>query len=229
MAVPDLSRAPLCWLDKRPALLARWPAMSRPAEERSAVQGAVEAELGLLRAAWRTILKDPAKAAALGYFWLTALGFCRIFGNGCAFGINAVDLASPSDFLVAGLRDPLVVLAAGISGAGLYWMWGKSLEDVRWRRALGPVIVALLALTVLGAGGYRYAVVAGPWNQSILAPFPMSVTLDQLRDGQPVTMEGLRIVLGTSDCLIFHHEPNETIVLKKDTVKKMALRTSSVH
>lgn len=171
----------------------------------------------------KQILKDPSKAAGLAYLWLTAVGFTRIFGDGMSFGVNTVDLASPSDFLLAGLRDPMVGIAAAITGAGLFWMSGKGVTSRGWRIALGPTAVALLALGIYGSAAYRHAVVAGAWQNAGFAPLPSVVTLDHDHDGTLDTIPDLRLVLATADYFVFHRDPNETVILKKDSVKRIEL------
>src|SRR4051794_20773188 len=109
----------------------------------------------LIKAAWASVLEDPAKAAGIAYVWLTAVGFAHLFGSGMAFGLNVIDLASPSDFLLAGLRDPFVTLLAALSGWGLYSMWSKAISSRRARRTLLPVALVLLLAGALLSGCYR--------------------------------------------------------------------------
>lgn len=177
-------------------------------------------------AARQQILKDPSKAAGFAYLWLTAVGFTRVFGDGIHFGVNTVDLASPSDFLLAGLRDPIAAVAAAISGAGLYWMWGKGMTSRGWRIALGPTALALLAVGIYGSAAYRHAVVAGSWQNARFAPLPSVVTLDHDHDGTLDTISDLRLVLSTADYFVFHRAPDETVILKKDSVKRIELHTN---
>ena len=92
-------------------------------------------------AAWKSLLAEPAKAVGLADFRLTAIGFARLFGTGIAFGFNPIDLAAPTDFLVAGLRDPLVVVASEPPQRTLYWIWGRGLAQKAWRRSPAPVAV----------------------------------------------------------------------------------------
>lgn len=176
----------------------------------------------LLLAAWKHVLKEPAKVAALAYFWITAVGFARTFGNTMPFGINAIDLASPSDFLLAGLRDPLVVVVAAVSAVVLYMMWGKALTSQRWRRALGPSIVVILVISVFGSAWYRHRVIAGPWRDTSFAPLPMTVTFD----GEQAAMTDLRLVATTAEFIIFYRTPGETVIVKRDTILRMELSKS---
>ena len=60
-------------------------------------------------AVWTRLQKDPAAASAVAYFWVIAVGFAHLFGSGMAFNLNVIDLASPSDFLVAGVRQAWIV------------------------------------------------------------------------------------------------------------------------
>jgi hypothetical protein len=73
---------------------------------------------------WKKVRNQPATAAAMAYFWIVAVGFAHLLGSGLAFRINVIDLASPSDFLVAALRDPLVILLAALTGILLFKLWG---------------------------------------------------------------------------------------------------------
>jgi len=177
-----------------------------------------------LTAVRREILKEPSKAAGVAYLWLTAVGFTRVFGGGMAFGVNTVDLASPSDFLLAGLRDPLVGVAAAISGAALFWMSGKGVKIPGYRYALAPVAVALLALGIFGSKVYRHAVVVGSWHDACFAPLPSTVTLDHDHDGTLDTITEARLVLSTADYFVFHRPTNETLIVKKDSVTRIQLQ-----
>jgi hypothetical protein len=191
-------------------------------------EGEVETGTSFMGAARHHILEEPAKGVALAYLWLTALGYTRTFGDGIAFGVNAIDLASPSDFLLAGLRDPIVVLVAAVSGIGLYWIWGKSVASRLWRLTLALTVLAFLVLGIVASGAYRHAVVAGKFKDCSFAPRLMTVTLDESQDGHPVALAGLRIVLTTTDFVFFYREPNETLIVKKSTIRRMELSSASM-
>lgn len=196
-----------------------------------------------LTAARNEILKEPSKAAAVAYLWLTAVGFARIFGIGWAFGVNAIDFTSPSDFLLAGVRDPFVGLAAAVSGAALFWMSGKGATRRGWRLAVVPTALVLLALGAFCSKAYRYAVVAGSWSDASSAPRPSTVTVDHEHDGTLDTITCARLVLSTSDYLVFYRRhpdqtcadgqgppeqatppPTErTVIVPKESVKRIEL------
>lgn len=171
----------------------------------------------------RALRKEPAKAVALLYAWLTAVGFARMFGSAMPFGINAIDLASPADFLLAGFRDPFVGLVALASALGLYWLWDRSLKHPKIRWVLAGTALVWLVVCSAGSSVYRRAVVTGSWRNKCFAPLPMTILLKKdASEPAPRTTTG-RLVLATSGFLVVHVEPNRTLVLKTDSVAGMEM------
>ena len=145
-----------------------------------------------------------------------------MFGSGMAFGINAIDLSSPSDFLLAGFRDPALGAIAVIAGLGLYGLWGKGLTNRRYRLALAPTAMVFLMMVSAGSSVYRYAVVAGRWRDSSFGPLEMKVSLKKEGEGNGVTgVENVKLVLATAEFLVFHGDPDRTIVLRRDAVVRI--------
>jgi hypothetical protein len=170
-----------------------------------------------LRAFWFLVDKEPIRLLAIAYGWLVAVGFAHLFGTGFAFGLNVVDLASPTDFLIAGLRDPFVTLAAGWSGWGLYVIWRSALTSRFWHRALVPSATALLLLCAFASYAYRNSIVRGPWCDSHkLAPELFDVTL-----GNASEAELLRIGVTTADFIVFAATDGSAVIAKRDDVKRM--------
>jgi hypothetical protein len=169
----------------------------------------------LSRAAWAQLREDPAKAAGIAYVWLTAVGFAHLFGSGMAFGLNVIDLASPSDFLLAGLRDPVVTLLAALSGWGLYWLWGKSLRSVGARRALVPAMLALLVAGAWTSGWYRRSVVTGALQG--IGPLRLAIAID----GQDGPLTGVKLAVATSEFWILGTMDEKTIILPKGSIKRV--------
>lgn len=98
------------------------------------------------KSAWASAPHDPTKVMAVGYVWLSVVGFVHLMGSGMAFDLNVIDLASASDFLVAGFRDPFVTVLAVASGFWLYRLWlVAALDRRRWR-----ALVLTSHLTTLG-------------------------------------------------------------------------------
>ncbi|MEO7457998.1 MAG: hypothetical protein ABIY52_17205 [Gemmatimonadaceae bacterium] len=62
--------------------------------------------------AWRALLRTEhlGLALTLGYLFLTALGMLHRALVFLLFRINVFDYAEPADFLLAALRDPLIIL-----------------------------------------------------------------------------------------------------------------------
>lgn len=61
-------------------------------------------------------------ALTLGYIFLAAVGMLHRAIVFLSFRINVVDYAEPSDFLLAALRDPLIVLAC-VAPVPLVWLY----------------------------------------------------------------------------------------------------------
>ncbi len=76
---------------------------------------------------------------SLGYLTMIAVGMFHNFALFYRFGINVLDFAEPSDFLLAPLRDPLVMVAtilpAVVIFGSLISLQGWS--DRQWRRRRG--------------------------------------------------------------------------------------------
>jgi len=175
----------------------------------------------LLAATWKVIREDPAKGLGIVYLWFTAVGFARLFGSGIAFGINAIDLASPADFLTAGVRDPFAVLLAFLSGIGLLRIWRKGLTSSAWRRCLAPTAGVLLLIAILASSWYRHAVIAGSGYLSRWGPVGMTVTTDAKESAGPPS-SGLKLVLSTSGFLVFFRSTDKHVVLiKRDSITRM--------
>ncbi len=186
----------------------------RAAKRERAGDGAV-----LLQSAWAEIKKEPGKLAAIAYVWLTAVGFAHLFGSGMAFGLNVIDLASPSDFLLAGVRDPFVTLLAAVTGWWLFSMWMKALRHSRPPRALLPIALGLLVLGAFCSGAYRRNVVTGVLKDvSLLAPKDLTVTLDGGNE-----LPGVRLAVATADFLILGAADGKTIILPKGSLKQAVL------
>jgi hypothetical protein len=179
--------------------------------------------------AWAKLRDEPAQAAALAYFWLVAVGFAHLFGSGMAFDINIIDLASPGDFLVAGLRDPFVAVLAGLTGLFLYTRWGSWRESPRKMWWLALLAIALLAICACLSGAYRHAVVLGSWRTWPGSPQPLTVTLSRGEDGKPEVIECARIGVATADFVVVGvdpchaHDPSR-IVVARGEIRRFAVR-----
>jgi len=196
--------------------------MTSPPEPRESkpVRSDAQQVLGAVRSYG---FKEPAAFAGLAYFWLSAVGFACLFGKGMVFGINIIDLCSPSDFLVAGVRDPAVFVLASVTGWGLYRMWGKALKDARYPRSLFLTALALLVLGASLSGLYRYLVVFGPCRDWPGAPRALKVTTDS---GEPT--DHVRLAVTTSEFLVFGTPKGKTIVLPKGSIKRIDVYDRSV-
>jgi hypothetical protein len=83
-------------------------------------------------AAWRLWLRTEniGLMLTLGYLFLTALGMFHRALVFLMFRINVFDYAEPSDFLLAALRDPLIILVciAPIPLLGIYYKVANGLQ-----------------------------------------------------------------------------------------------------
>lgn len=99
---------------------------------------------------WRHWLRTEnlGLGLTLGYLFLTALGMFHRALVFLLFRINILDYAEPSDFLLAALRDPLIIIACvvpiplvALYFKGAYWLQKRS-KKANWlyggekRRAL---------------------------------------------------------------------------------------------
>jgi hypothetical protein len=150
---------------------------------------------------WKKMREEPAQAAALAYFWLVCVGFAHLFGTGFAFDINVIDLASPADFLVAGLRDPFVTLMGAVTGLALYTLWGRWRGKVHRLWLLAILAVLSLALCAVLSAMYRHAVVAGPARLRWGAPHPLKIA-----KGDEI-IDCARIGVTTSDFIVVEIDP----------------------
>ncbi|MEP6999603.1 MAG: hypothetical protein ABI969_03935 [bacterium] len=82
--------------------------------------------------AWRHWLRTEnlGLGLTLGYLFLTALGMLHRALVFVSFRINVFDYAEPSDFLLAALRDPLIILVclAPIPAVALYFRMSYALQ-----------------------------------------------------------------------------------------------------
>lgn len=166
---------------------------------------------------WQSMHLEPGKWAALGYAWLSAVGFAHLFGNGIAFGVNIIDLATVNDFLVAGIRNPIVPILAGLTGWGLYGIWQAARDNPTLRFALVPTVLVLLALAALLSGAYRQSVVSGAMSDQSFAPRDLKVAVEP---GVELPSR-LRLALATSDYLVFGDEDGESWVVARSAVRAM--------
>ena len=119
-------------------------------------------------AGWRRLLRTEhlGLGLTLGYLFLTAIGMFHRALVFLLFRINVFDFAEPSDFLLAALRDPLIILVciAPIPAVWLYfrisyalqqrakpgnWVYGSEKRRAmanRYRRPLYFLTVVLWAL-----------------------------------------------------------------------------------
>ena len=171
------------------------------------------------------MLRQPPVLAGLLYSWVTAVGFAHLFGTGLGIGVNVIDLASTSDFLTSGLRDPFVTLLALASGCGLFTALGIAVK----RRSHGlPVFASALALLVAGAilsGWYRRSVTTGELARHVGSPCPLEVTVQGVKE----PLLG-RLGATTSDFLILVQDEARSVVLPRGNIQSMqvdcAKRTS---
>ena len=177
-------------------------------------------------AVWTRLQKDPAAASAVAYFWVIAVGFAHLFGSGMAFNLNVIDLASPSDFLVAGVRDPLVTLLSSVSGVGLYLAIGNAVRNARAPAVPAAIAVALLIGGAVLSFTYRWAVVFGPlWNRAT-TPAPVAVTL---KGDVHETVQCARIGVTTANFIVFGVDPpcdggeGGRLVVAREEVARMTL------
>jgi hypothetical protein len=168
----------------------------------------------LLSAAWSEILQEPTKLAGVAYLWFVAVGFAHLFGSGMAFDLNVIDLASPSDFLVSGLRNPFVIVLAAVTGWGLYTMWERARTNSRYRSALLPTAVALLIVGAICSGFYRHSVVRG--YLQCIGPKNMEVEYDG------GSLKDFRLAVATADFLVFAND-DQTVILSRASIKSMSL------
>lgn len=179
-----------------------------------------------LSSAWRAIHKEPAKAAALAYFWIIAIGYARTFGNTMHFGINLVDLASPSDYLLAGVRDPIVVLLAALTGAIIYNLWRRARTRPQTRLVLWGVVFASLTVSVFGSATYRHAVVKGAWRDTFFAPMNLSVRLSSEKGEPEGKLQAARIVAVTAEFFVFYisssENEGEVRVVRRSIVRELS-------
>lgn len=82
---------------------------------------------------WRAWLRTEnlGLGLTLGYLFLTALGMFHRALVFLMFRINVFDYAQPSDFLLAALRDPLIIIAsvAPIPIVALYFKWSYRFQN----------------------------------------------------------------------------------------------------
>jgi hypothetical protein len=92
---------------------------------------------GRIRRAGELIVRHEGLAITLAYLGLIALGMFHSALYFNEFGVNIVDFAEVSDFLLAPVRDPLVVLVS-ILPLLIVWVYRRmTLAAVdRWPRAL---------------------------------------------------------------------------------------------
>lgn len=86
------------------------------------------------RSAWRRWLdtENLGLALTLAYVFLSGLGMLHRALVFLRFRINIVDYAEPSDFLLAALRDPLIVIAS-LAPIPLVWLYYRLAQWLRDR------------------------------------------------------------------------------------------------
>jgi hypothetical protein len=178
---------------------------------------------------WGKVREEPAQAAALAYFWLIAVGFAHLFGSGMAFSINIIDLASPADFLVAGLRDPVVTFLAALTGLLLYTLWGRWLDNTRSLSWLAALAGALLILGACLSAAYRHAVVLGVLRTWPGAPQPLTITFKG-EEGSGKLVECARIGVVTADFIVLGIDPcaaagsGRRLIVARSEIKQFDVR-----
>jgi hypothetical protein len=203
--------------------VAKTDALDQPTKGDSRGSTVSEPSAEFFAAAWKLLKKDPSKAAALAYLWLTAVGVGRLFGTSVAFGLNAVDWASPGDFLVAGVRDPIAAALALVALLGIAWFWHRGITRAKWRWLTAVATGTLLLLAIMGSSAYRWAVVRGPWKDHG-GPVPMTVTFEKGEAPIP----GLRIIETTTEFALFYDEASSrTLAIKRDTIARMELKAKA--
>ncbi|MDQ2664534.1 MAG: hypothetical protein M3Z05_00820 [Gemmatimonadota bacterium] len=155
----------------------------------------------------------------LGYLFLTALGMFHRALVFLMFRINVFDYAEPSDFLLAALRDPLIVLVcvAPIPLLSIYYRLARGLQTrtkSKWLRGSEKH----QALTAK----YRrpiFAFTAGLWALAASLHYASSVATDlRAGDGRKVQVELIagaaqapidttpQLLLGTTQKFVFLYD-----------------------
>jgi len=175
----------------------------------------------LLARLWIHALKHPPILGGVMYAWLTAVGFAHLFGTGIGIGVNLVDLAATSDFLLSGLRNPIVTLLAIASGCGMFYAIGRAVT----RRSSGILVfagaVTLLVTCAVLAAGYRRSVTSGFLSHHWGAPCPMVVRLEG-----DETWTG-RFGAATADFIVVVEDRHRSTVLPRSKTSEMKVDCSS--
>ncbi|NIN66192.1 MAG: hypothetical protein GTO63_16160 [Anaerolineae bacterium] len=94
---------------------------------------------GLFRAIAKLFRKHPAIGLTLVYAQVSSMGVMYMWGLFRAFGINIMEFAEPGDFLLSGLKQPVVLTIALVGGASAYVLLLLDRAAPReWPRQLFP-------------------------------------------------------------------------------------------
>ncbi len=181
----------------------------------------------------------------VGYLALIAIGMFHTFAFYRRFGVNILDFAEPSDFLLAPVRDPLVMVATVIpvlfiwayfaaiervggrnrmrrraAGIPIAW-WETKEENLAMLRRVGPWARAATGLTRIWASGLWYQLYVS--NQIMLGRgFKVSVettanTTEAGTDRRPL------MLIGTTARFVFLFRTDDwrTVILPAENILRI--------
>lgn len=136
----------------------------------------------------RTLAREhPALVLTLGYLFLTVVGLCYDFWYYRRFGIDILEFADVPDFLLAAMRQPMVLLLSGLSAAGFWYLYVLD----HWFRRRFPRIGRLYARGYMATRFYRASekafLIFGPifYFAAIFTPYFAFQVADRVRAGGP--------------------------------------------
>jgi hypothetical protein len=182
--------------------------------------------------------EEPGLSLTFGYIILTAIGVTYEYHLFRAFGLNILDYAEISDFLVAALKEPFVILLSVASLAVLalavglnLWFQKRSHRYAAWNRRLttsrpARLADALLMATIVAGYFYMFAsLYADVAARRIKAGRGAVVTVEQTADARPADgVPGPKPALvGTTSRFLFlyDHGTRKTVVLPIDSIARI--------
>ena len=179
------------------------------------------------QSAWRHWLRTEnlGLSLTLGYLFLTALGMFHRALVFYMFRINVFDYAEPSDFLLAALRDPLIILAcvAPIPLVSLYfrlsywvqkrtkktnWLFGGEKHRALVNRYRQPLFVFTAVLWALAASLHYANSVARDLRDGHGRP----VRVDLIATSPSASMDTTpQLLLGTTQKYVFLYDAQKQL------------------
>ncbi|GEK09713.1 hypothetical protein [Pseudoalteromonas peptidolytica] len=198
------------------------------------------------------IYQQPALLMTLGYLTLNLSGFTYLWSLFDAFSIEIIKYMELSDFVMAFLAEPSILLASLgaiiVGGGGVYFIskiniklsdanapegWKSWLLSNRLFYCFNPFYSLVVIATLIYPN--IYAGVVGKWNaqsikQGVMAPYNVDL-INPVHVGQfqQYHFQNMQIIFESGRYLfLFEHSKGRTVIFARDNIASIQMATQGV-